>query len=68
MANIPPEDALRAELEHVRAQLTNLVERRLASGLTPEEDGEYRRLTNLERDLLRSLEEATTDAPSEPPA
>jgi hypothetical protein len=53
MADDPPERAARPELAHVRAQLTSLVERRLAFGLTPEEEAEYRRLTELERDLLR---------------
>jgi hypothetical protein len=53
MADNPPEGPARPDLAHVRAQLTSLVERRLAFGLTPEEEAEYRRLTEVERDLLR---------------
>jgi hypothetical protein len=52
----PPEDAARAELERVRARLTSLVERRLAFGLTPDEEAEYRQLTDVERELLRKLQ------------
>ena len=53
MADTPPEEPTRPELDHVRAQLTSLVERRLTFGLTPDEEAEYRRLTEVERDLLR---------------
>ncbi len=64
MVDTPPEGAERAELEHVRAQLTGLVERRLMFGLTPDEEAAYRRLTEVERDLLRRVGTPAGDAPA----
>jgi len=66
MADIPPEGPARADLARVRAQLTSLVERRLTFGLTPDEEAEYRRLTELERELLPepgALPDERDDAP-----
>ena len=56
METDPPEEAARAELERVRARLTSLVERRLAFGLSADEEAEYRRLTEIERELLRKVQ------------
>ncbi|HZQ57399.1 MAG TPA: hypothetical protein VFA84_05170 [Acidimicrobiales bacterium] len=66
MADIPPEGPARPDLAHVRAQLTSLVERRLTFGLTPDEEAEYRRLTELERELLREPG-ALADERDDPP-
>jgi hypothetical protein len=65
MESNPTEAELRSQLARVRAGLTTLVERRLQFGLTPGEEADYRRLTNLERELLRSLDEG--DAPGDAP-